>query len=111
MGCLIGVRREEPPSLKATFERDVDRRPRGLEPATGCGGLRQLAELCPGLVENQDVRRERVIRIESTANFHRILFVAYAGQAVSRLQHIYFESLGIAEKRDPRRKIQPRLKN
>src|SRR5437899_8380965 len=99
MGRLIGVRGEEPPSLKATFERDVDRRPRGLKAAglggAAPGGLGQRAEQFPSLVEYQDVGCERIGGTEGTTNDRRLL-VAYAGQAMTGFQHIYFKFLGIA---------------
>src|SRR5229473_991244 len=111
VGRLIGVRREEPPSLKAAFERNVDPRPRCLEAAglrgAAPGRLGQFADLYPVLVEYQDVGRERVIRIEGTTNFGRTLLVADARQAVSGLEHIHLELLRIAKERDPRRKFRP----
>src|SRR5712691_12992814 len=108
MGCLIRVAREEPPSLKATFERDVDRWPRGLKARAGRIWLAQgAADLIAELVEHQDVGCKGVLRIEGTGP-ERPLLVAHAGQAVPGFQHVHLESLRIAEKRDPGRRIETR---
>src|SRR6266704_2944268 len=106
MGRLIGVRREEPPSLKAALECDVDRRSCGLKADARRGGLAQgAADSFSVLVEYQDVGRERVFRIEVTGP-ESPLFVAQAGQAMPGFEHIHLEFLRIAEEGDPGRRIQ-----
>ena len=110
VGCLIGVGGEEPSALEAAFERDVDRRTRGLKAAgldaAASGRLPQGAcDLVAVLVEHQNVGGKRVARIEIPRP-ETPLFVAYAGQAVPRFQHVHLELLCIAEECDPRRHVQ-----
>src|SRR5215831_8257449 len=98
---LVRVGGEKSPSLKATLERDVDRRPCWLESDAGRGGLAErTADQLSVLIEYQDVRRERILRIEVTRS-EASLLVAGARQSVTGLQHINLELLRIAEKSNP----------
>src|ERR1700730_12074629 len=105
MGRLIRVGGEEAPSLEATFERDVDRRPRRLKAPLSRRLTERVSDLFPGLIEHQDIGGERIARIKIAGTKTRLL-VAFAGKAVSRLQLVHLEFLRIAEKGDPGREIE-----
>src|SRR5262249_7737126 len=103
---LIGVTREEPPTAEALLERDVHGRPCRLE-AAGRRGLGQGAQQGTALVEDEDVRCERVLRVERPGP-EVVLLVADTRQAVSGLQHEDVESISMAKKGDAGREVQTR---
>src|SRR5438874_6144692 len=100
MRRLIGIRRKEASSVQAVLERDIHRRPGGLEASPGHGRLAQRgADPFPGSVKYEDIGCKRVGGIEG-ASPEMLLFVASAWNAVPRLEHINLELLRIADKGD-----------
>src|SRR5262249_47992655 len=106
VGCLIRVGREESAALEIALEGDVDRRPCWLEPDAGsCRLAKWSGDLFTVLVEHKDVRREWVRRIECSAA-KRILFVAFARQAMTRFEHKNLEIVRVAKEGDASRHVQ-----
>src|SRR5262249_8712072 len=106
MGCLIGVGREQPATLEAALEADVDRWSGWLEPAAAtCRLSNRSGDFFTALVEDQDVGRERVRLIENPAG-PRALFVADAGQAMPRFEHKDLKLVLVAKEGDPGRHVQ-----
>src|SRR4051794_27374020 len=108
---LVRVGREEPPALEAAYEPDVDRWPFGLESPAGGGRLpKRAADQFPVSVEYEDVGREWVVRGELATRL-QCLVVAYTGQTMPGLQHVYLEAIRVAAERDPRRGVQADREN
>src|SRR6516165_3983309 len=106
VGCLIRVGREESAALETALEGDVDRRPCWLESdAGGCRLAKRSGDLVTILVEHKDVRREWVRRIECSGP-ERVLFVAFARQAMTRFEHINLEIVLVAKEGDASRHVQ-----
>src|SRR3989442_1369303 len=112
--ALVGVGREQPPALEASFERDIDRGTVWLEDTGTNRHRRRVGRLAegtsdfpPALVEHQNVGREgiggrRVCRLE------RYFVVADTGQAVPGLEHEDFKLLRAAAEGDSGWSVQPR---
>src|SRR5690242_16006997 len=107
---LIRIGGEQPPSVRAPLEGDIHRRSCGLEAARG-GWLAELAQQVAARVEDQYVGCERIVRSKIAADARVRLFIATAWESMSRFQHIHFEILLAAAKREAGRKVKPGLEH
>src|SRR6185312_13520521 len=105
---LVGVRGEEPSSLEVVLEGESDRRAVGLEAVTGARWLAQrTADLAPAAVENQNIRREWIVRSEpASVAVVADPVVALARQASAGFEHVGLEVLLVADERNVGREVQ-----
>jgi len=104
---LVRVGREQAAAVESMLEADVDGRARRLEAAARDQWLgKRAADQVPVVVEDEDVGRERIGRVEISRPECGSI-VAFARQPVARFEHIDLEGSTSPAKGKPRWEIQP----
>ena len=76
MGRLVRVGREQPSASEAVLEPDIHCRACRLQATLGSRLGQRLADLLAVLIEHQNIRRERVVRVE-LAFAEAVLLIAH----------------------------------